>query len=133
MMQIIEGSCHCGDVHWRFDGDPESATACNCTVCRRYGVLWIYGQEGENVFVNGPTTCYVRGEATIEFHHCVCCGCVSHWRGRRPDAAGRRRLAVNVRLAAPGDVEHLPIDHFDGFDTFEDLPRDHRCVRDYWI
>lgn len=42
---MIEGSCHCGSVTWRFDRIPESATACNCTVCRRYGVLWAYDFE----------------------------------------------------------------------------------------
>jgi len=26
---MIEGSCHCGAVRWRFKVIPESATACN--------------------------------------------------------------------------------------------------------
>jgi hypothetical protein len=37
-----------------------------------------------------------------------------------------------VRLAEPDAVAHLVIDHFDGLDTFEDLPTDGRCVRDLW-
>jgi len=45
---------------------PESATACNCTVCRRYGVLWAYDYEGEGIEVSGPTRAYIRGE-TIEW------------------------------------------------------------------
>ena len=129
---MIEGSCHCGAVHWRFDGAPESATACNCTVCRRYGVLWIYDFEGERIHVSGPTRAYVRGKA-LEFHFCPTCGCVTHWRGLQTDKEGRRRTAVNIRLTDPEGVAHLPIDHFDGFDTFDDLPRDGRCVRDYWF
>jgi hypothetical protein len=32
----------------------------------------------------------------------------------------------------PGKIAALPIDHFDGLDTFEDLPRDQRCVKDLW-
>jgi hypothetical protein len=44
---------------------------------------------------------------------------------------GRRRIAVNLRLAEPQAVATIPIDHFDGLDTFEDLPRDGRCVADY--
>ncbi len=41
---MIEGTCHCGAVRWQFDGQPDGPTACNCTVCRRYGgVLWVYG------------------------------------------------------------------------------------------
>jgi hypothetical protein len=46
---------------------------------------------------------------------------------------GRRRIAVNLRLTEPGPVAHLPIDHFDGLGTFDDLPRDGRCVVDMWF
>lgn len=44
--EMVEGSCHCGAVRWRFAGVPESATACNCSVCRRYGALLAYDFEG---------------------------------------------------------------------------------------
>lgn len=30
-------------------------------------------------------------------------------------------------------VADIPLDHFDGLDTFEDLPSDGRCVRDMWF
>ncbi len=54
-----------------------------------------------------------------------------HWPGLRLEEDGRRRMAVNVRLPSePGVVAAIPIDHFDGFDTIEDLPRSGRCVRD---
>ena len=49
------------------------------------------------------------------------------------DEQGRRRMAVNVRLAPPEAVADLPIDRFDGLDSFEDLPGDGRCVRDMWF
>jgi hypothetical protein len=130
---VIHGSCRCGAVRWQFDGDPGGATACNCTICRRYGVLWIYDYENERIRVSGRTQVYVPGE-TIEFHFCPVCGCVTHWHSRQADADGRRRTAVNVRLAEdPASVASLPIDHFDGLVSFEDLPRDGRCVSDYWF
>ena len=129
---MIEGSCHCGADQRRFDGMPESATACNCTLCRRYGVLWAYDFEGERISVSGPTRAYVRGKTT-EFHFCPVCGCVAFWRARSVGADGRRRIAVNIRLTEPEPVAHLPIDHFDGLVSFDDLPRDGRCVADYWF
>ena len=129
---MLEGSCHCGAVRWTFDVMPDGATACNCTVCRRYGALWIYDHEGENVRVTGSTTAYIRGKA-IEFHFCPACGCVTHWRGQRLEQDGRRRLAVNVRLSDPAAVADIPIDHFDGLTSFDDLPRDGKCVADYWF
>lgn len=132
---MIEGSCHCGAVHWTFEGMPDGdgATACNCTVCRRYGALWAYDYDGEKIHVSGPTQVYIRGE-WIGFHFCLVCGCIAYWRSLAADEDGRRRIAVNLRLAEePAAVMAIPIDHFDGFDTFEDLPRDGRCVVDYWF
>src|SRR4051812_6832861 len=126
---MIQGSCHCGEVRWRFEGQPDGATACNCTVCRRYGTLWAYGHEGEGITVSGKTRHYVRGQA-IEFHFCSVCGCVAFRRAQQRDTEGRLRIAVNLRLAEPEDVARIPVDHFDGLATFDDLPRDGRCVAD---
>ncbi|MCB1389824.1 MAG: GFA family protein [Rhodobacteraceae bacterium] len=129
---MLTGTCHCGALHWTFDGDPGSATACNCTICRRYGTLWAYGYEGEAIDVRGPSRAYLWGTRTIAFHHCPTCGCVGWWRAAEPGGDGRRRIAVNLRLAAPESVAALPIDSFDGLRTFEDKPRDGRCVADLW-
>lgn len=46
---------------------------------------------------------------------------------------GRRRMAVNLRLAEPDAVAEIPIEHFDGFETYKRLPRDGKCVTDYWF
>ena len=129
---MIEGSCHCGAVHWRFGTPPAVATACSCTVCRRYGVLWAYDFEGEGVHVTGPTRAYIRGDS-VEFHFCPTCGCVCYWRGQQRGVDGRLRLAVNLRMAEPDAVADVPVGHLDGLNAFEKLPRDGRCVRDYWF
>lgn len=130
---MIEGSCHCGAVRWRFEGTPESATACNCTACRRYGVLWAYDYEDEQIRVSGPTRVYARGNRTLGFHFCADCGCVAYWRALTPNAEGRRRIAVNLRLAEPEVVGPIVVDHFDGLVSFDDLGRDGRCVVDMWF
>ncbi len=129
---MLDGACHCGAVRWTLTSPVASATACNCTVCRRYGALWAYGHEGEDVHVTGETRAYTRGTA-VGFHFCAGCGCVTHWRGLQTDEAGRRREAVNLRMADPDAVAALPIDHFDGLVSWDDLPRDGRCVRDLWF
>ena len=129
---MLNGSCLCGAVTWTFEGMPDGATACNCTACRRYGGLWIYDHEGEGIHVAGPTRTYVRGDA-LAFHFCATCGCMAYWRALGAGADGRRRIAVNLRLSEPGPVAQVPIDHFDGLVTFDDLPRDGRCVADYWF
>lgn len=129
---MIEGYCICGSVRWKFVGQPEGATACNCTACRRYGVLWAYDYENEGIEVFGETQPFSRGEG-LDFHFCSTCGCIAFWRAKQLDEQGRRRIAVNLRLADPEVVAKIPIDHFDGLNTFEDLPRDGRCIADYWF
>ena len=135
-MPTLTGACHCGSAHWTLEGDPGPATACNCTLCRRYGALWAYDYEDERIRVSGPSLTYTRrgkADPALEIRFCPTCGCVVCWRGLRVGADGRRRIAVNLRLADPEAVGEIPIDHFDGLDTFDDLPRDGRCVRDLWF
>ncbi len=130
---MIEGTCHCGAVRWTLNHVPERATACNCTVCRRLGTLWAYGHEGETVTVTGPTNAYLRDPGDIGFHFCPDCGCMAYWRGCEPGADGRRRIAVNLRLAEPRFVADVPLRRFDGLGTFKGMPADGRCVADIWF
>ncbi len=128
----VEGSCHCGSVRWSHEGLPDSTTACNCTVCRRYGALWAYGFRDEVIHISGRTEAYVRGE-DIGFHFCPNCGCVVCWLALEPGKDGRQWGAVNLRLAHdPAIIADVPIRHFEGLDSFEDEPMDGRCVKDYW-
>jgi hypothetical protein len=120
---MISGSCLCGAVRWTFEGVPDAATACNCTACRRYGTLWAYDFEDHGIKVSGPATPFIRGKS-LSFNFCPTCGCVVFWRGQHLEEDGRRRIAVNLRLAEPEVVAKIPIDHFDGLDTWTDLPRD---------
>ncbi len=114
---MIEGSCLCGSVRWRFDGQPDGATACNCTACRRYGTLWAYDYVDEGIHVSGTTQAYVRGRA-LEFHFCPTCGCVTHWVPRDRSRQGR---GINARLLPPDRLAAARIRHRDGAGSGEYL------------
>lgn len=132
---MLKGACHCQRTGWTLQGDPGSITACNCTLCRRYGALWSYDFEGGRIAVQGDLASYRRpgkADPALEILFCPSCACVVAWRGLRLEDDGRRRIAVNVRLAEPTAVGALAIDHFDGLDSFEDLPSTGRCVGDLW-
>ncbi len=130
---MIEGSCHCKKVSWTYTLPVESVTACNCTLCRRYGALWAYAHIDHGITVSGPTKTYERGRKLNGFHFCSDCGCIVYYKSNFDDDQGRRRAAVNVRMISdPEKIQKLPIDHFEGLETFEDLPRDGRKVCDLW-
>lgn len=96
---MIESSCHCGAVRLEIAHAPETVTDCNCSICRRYGVLWAY-YSPELVSVTGATDIYMWDDRSIEFHRCRTCGCISHW---APVDRGSDRMGVNARLM-PLDV-----------------------------
>jgi len=132
---MLTGTCHCGACGWTLEGDPGRVTACNCTLCRRYGTLWAYDFENERIRVSGPVKAYTRSGAEprmLEILFCTTCANVIAWRALKEYPEGRLRIAVNVRLAEPEAVAELPVDQFDGLDTFMDLSADGRCVRDLW-
>jgi len=135
---MIEGTCHCGAVRWTFDVTPDAATTCNCTVCRRYGVLWAYDLVGDRTTFSGSTRTYVRTSGTqyepsVAFHFCAECSCVTHYRALKPDPNGRIRTAVNLRMAEPDAIAHLPIHHWEGLQSFTSLGQDGRRVTDLWF
>ena len=130
---MITGSCHCGAVTWRFEGEPETATSCNCSVCRRYGSLWVYGFEGADVSVAGPTTTYLQGDCTLAFHFCPACHCLMYWRGLAPRENGLHRLGVNIRMADASAVAHIPLRRLDGLDTWDELETGGRRVEHLWF
>ncbi|MDM9620826.1 GFA family protein [Rhizobium sp. S96] len=134
--KITHGSCHCGEVRWTFRGNIPDATICNCTVCRRYGVLWAYDYDGEGIHVEDPNaslTSYIRGSRQISFNFCNRCGNLVSWRSLTSGDDGRTRIAVNLRLAEPADVDDVPLQRFDGLHSFDDLPLDGRTVGDVWF
>lgn len=134
--EITQGFCHCGAARWEFRGNIPDATICNCTVCRRYGVLWAYGYDGHDIHVDDPgsaLTSYVCGSRSISFNFCRLCGNLVSWRSLEPGNDGRTRIAVNLRLADPEDVAGIPLQRFDGLHSFKDLPPDGRTVADVWF
>jgi hypothetical protein len=117
---MIEASCHCGTVKLEILSAPEKVTDCNCSICRRYGVLWAYYAPAHVRIIagEGATTGYLWGHKSIAFHRCRNCGCVTHWAavGRPAD-----RMGVNARLMAPEVLAAARRRHLDGADTWKYL------------
>ena len=131
---MLKGHCHCEAVEWSYPLLLESVTACNCTLCRKYGALWAYGHLEEGISISGPTHAYMRGRKINGFHFCTECGCLMYYLCNSLNAEGHRRIAVNLRMIDdPQPIQHLPIDHFEGLVEFVDLPRDGRTVKDLWF
>lgn len=113
---MIEASCHCGKVRLEIAEPPQTVTDCNCSICRRYGVLWAYySPKAVRVLPpSGATDIYMWGDRAIEFHRCKVCGCVTHWAAVDKT---RDRMGVNARLMAPEVLAAARVRKLDGANT----------------
>ena len=115
---MIEGTCHCGAVHFKTTQSPKWLTDCNCSICSRLGALWGH-VDIDSVTINSAkesTIVYVHGDKTLAFHTCKICGCTTHWENLRPDESSH--MAVNFRMCATADISKFRIRKFDGADTW---------------
>ncbi len=134
MNQKLSGHCHCGEVKWEYPLKLESATACNCTLCSRYGALWAYGYLEDQIQITGKISYYERGSKINQYSFCSNCGCMMYYKANKKNENSQTRIAVNLRMIDQlALIQNLPIDHFEGLKSFEDLPRDHRCIKDLWF
>lgn len=113
-------SCHCGSIRLELARPPETVTDCNCSLCRRYGVLWAYYSRAE-VSVRAADEAfdsYAWGDHSLEFRRCKGCGCVTHW---WPVAPGAERLGVNARLLPLELLARARVRRLDGAVTWRYL------------
>jgi hypothetical protein len=118
---MLEATCHCGAVHIEVAQKPRTLTSCNCSICYRYAALWAYytRRSVHVVCATGAVSAYLWGDRSIEFYHCVSCGCLTHYESVTKDKDSR--IAVNTRMLPPADIAAVPIRHFDGADTWKYL------------
>lgn len=90
--------CHCGAVVMRVAEKLSEIFECNCSICRRLGVLWAYYHCDDVEFEKGAgtTNVYAWNRKVLEFHSCSVCGCTTHWVATDPNF--RDRMGVNARL-----------------------------------
>ncbi|HWU16370.1 MAG TPA: GFA family protein [Devosia sp.] len=106
-------TCHCGRVSITLPHAPAVVVECNCSLCRRYGVLWAYYEAGELEGMPGPgdTDTYAWNGRHVDFHRCANCGCVTYW---APRSAARSKRGINARLLPPEIVAAARLRHKDG-------------------
>jgi hypothetical protein len=98
---VIHGRCHCGNISFRLDWDPDPsgipARACGCTFCMKHGGTWTSYPAGKlEVAIEDPALVsrYEFGTKTATFHVCARCGIVPVVTS---DLDGRTYAVVSVK------------------------------------
>ena len=110
---MVAASCHCGAVLLEIEAAPTEVTDCNCSICRRYGVLWAYYSPRQVRLLppGAATDTYMWNDRSLAFHRCPTCGCVTHWSAVDP---AYDRMGVNARLLPPDVLAQARVRHLDG-------------------
>ena len=118
---MLKASCHCGAVSVEVPRKPRTLTNCNCSMCRRYGVLWAYYKDSDVKLVASSNTVdrYDWGRKSQDFIRCKTCGCVMQWKSLTVDA--NSSTGVNARNFEPSIMGKVPVRLLHGADTWEYL------------
>jgi hypothetical protein len=131
----ITGSCHCRNIGFTLDWQPEPtaipARACGCSFCVKHGGLWTSCPTGTLRVVVRRTERVARyefGTKTAQFHICVGCGIVPVVTS---EIAGRLYAVVSVNAFDNVDAALLTRSpaSFDGENQGDRLARRRR----HWI
>lgn len=110
----LVASCHCGAIEIEVPVAPACVSDCNCSICRRYGVLWAY-YASDRVRVRAAADAvdgYVWGRKVLRFVRCRHCGCVTHWERVLPVAGSK--MGINARNFPAGTLTDVPVEALDG-------------------
>jgi hypothetical protein len=107
------GSCHCGQIAFTVEGEPEQAMECNCSHCTRKGYLLWFVPRPRLMLSDpqAPRTTYTFNKHAISHQFCPRCGCAPFAFGT--DRSGAETAAVNVRCLEDIDLATLrrvPVD-----------------------
>lgn len=127
-MQRYEGRCHCGAVRFAVETVLDRAIRCNCSICRRKGMLYHRVPPERFTLASGGETVrlYQFGDRVARHFFCPLCG-IHTW--SNPKAAPDM-VSVNVNcLEAPDAVlEAMEIVPFNGRDGWDEAARQVNAV-----
>ncbi|KAI0152366.1 glutathione-dependent formaldehyde-activating enzyme [Hypoxylon sp. NC0597] len=135
--KLYTGSCHCGAVRVALKSKPldksstEKIVECNCSICNRHGVVWLYPKK-DQVVIEGEEnlTTYLFNSMLWGKTFCKICGVPIHNKcepiteeelnampeDRRNFIKGGQALTpINLRIFNDLNVEDLNVVQFDGY------------------
>lgn len=112
-----QGSCHCGNIKFKIEGEIESALSCNCSICQRKGtLLWFKPwQDLQLLNPDAPISSYSFNKHVIQHKFCPTCGVTPFAEG--VDPKGNKVAAINIRCIENIDLESIPVHHYNGRDV----------------
>jgi hypothetical protein len=110
----VRGAAIAGRIAYSLDAEPTEAIECNCSICRRKGVvLAAFTPDKFHLETSrDDIATYTFGKHVIRHQFCRTCGCAPFAEGTGPD--GEAMVAINLRCAEDLDLATIKVTPFDG-------------------
>lgn len=110
-----QGSCHCGRIAYRVEGEIDQVIACNCSICRRRGsLLWFVPRTALTLDTpERDMATYTFNTHKIQHRFCPVCGCAPFGEGVDP-RTGVATAAINIRCLDCVDPDRFTPYRYDG-------------------
>jgi hypothetical protein len=101
-------------VRFEVETDLAQVVSCNCSICRKHGLLLTFVPAARFKLVSGEADLVAYRFNTMRIAHQFCrgCGVEPFGEGSAPDGTSMR--AVNVRCLDDIDLDALTLTPFDG-------------------
>lgn len=112
MSEIFEGGCHCGAVRFRVRVGAYRVLDCNCSMCRKKGILHLIVERDAFELLQGEEALatYTFNTGVARHHFCRTCGIHPFYVPRsHPDG-----IDVNVRCLDGDVLARFTVEPFDG-------------------
>ena len=124
-LQTLRGGCHCGKVRFEIETDPSYVSECNCSICRKKGILHHRVSKENFRLLSGESELeeYRFNTGTARHYFCRSCGIhpFTHPRTAPED------YTVNFRCLDDFDLDSPTLERrrFDG-QNWEEAVKSHR-------
>ncbi|CDZ58108.1 GFA family protein [Neorhizobium galegae] len=110
----ISGSCHCGNIAFEAEGEFGTAMECNCSLCRRKGVLLAFVPRSQFQLATPREnlSSYQFNKHVITHYFCASCGVAPFSEATMPN--GAEMAAINLRCVPEIDIATLTVTQYDG-------------------
>ncbi len=99
-MKKYHGSCHCQAVTFEVDGDFTEGMTCNCSHCKRKGVVLAFVPKSQFRLLSGADnlTTYKFNKKVIDHKFCKTCGV-------QPFGQAGDTVAINLNCIEDSDLD----------------------------
>jgi len=93
---MIKGSCLCGDIHFETGAEPQGASMCHCSQCRKQsGGIWSSAYVADSdLTITGPVSWYAASDLAKR-GSCPRCGSYLFWKADDEDTTSFALGAVD--------------------------------------